>query len=104
MKVSAFLIGQSLAFNHNFTNIYHTDPKAEISGYFSSEAEIIQKNADWISKLNKNAKQALFVAEMINIPDTIPLSPHAAFNILNDSPYPWAVLVYNSDHEHLYEG
>ena len=104
MKLVASLIGQLLAWEHTYSHIYSNDPKAEIYKYYKSNDIVIHKNAVWIDRLNHKATQADFVTQMINIPNTIPLTPDGAFDIMDDSPFCWAILAYNSNDNELYEG
>ena len=41
---------------------------------------------------------------MINLPNVVPITPDTAFAILDDSPFCWAILVYNSNKNEIYEG
>ena len=41
---------------------------------------------------------------MINLDSTIPLTPPTAIEILDETPYCWVILTYNSDTEEMYKG
>ena len=66
--------------------------------------QVLMKNGKWIDALDHNLMQAEFVSKMINVPNVIPITPDTAFAILDDSPFCWAILAYNSDKNELYEG
>jgi len=41
---------------------------------------------------------------MINVKNAIAINPQTAINILDETPYCWVILTYNSDDEELYSG
>lgn len=86
------------------TNVYVEDPKHSFHHEFSSDDQVVGQNSRWIEKLYYHAKQANFVDYMINIKNAIALTPQTAIKILDETPYCWVILAYNSDDNELYAG
>jgi len=110
MKLLYILIGLVVSLDepqlneHTHSQIYSEDPQSRILKDFKSDEVVIHKNVKWVEKLDHKRSQRVFVGKMINIENTVPLTPDGAYNIMEDSPFCWAVLVYNSDHEEFYQG
>ena len=41
-----------------------------------------------------------FVKQMVNLNDVVPLTPVSAFHIMDEVPYCWIVVCYDSNSEH----
>ena len=110
MKILNFLIGITLGLEmyqsreHTHEQIYSDDPKSRIVKTFKSNDVVVHKNVRWIERLDHTRSQRVFVSKMINIENTVPLTPDGAYNIVDDSPFCWAILAYNSDHDEVYKG
>jgi len=105
MRLSCLLFLNVLAslIDHTPKNIYSIDPKKEVYHLYKSDEVVIYKNAEWLDRLKHNPKQNDFVVKMINIPDTVPLTPDNTMKFVDNSPFCWAILVYNSNHDELFE-
>lgn len=102
MKILALLIGCLLGKN-NYRKIYPSDPKSLIYKNYVPNDDVLKRNGLWIDYLNENRTQSYFVSQMINVPNVVPITPDTAFTILDDSPFCWAILVYDSSKNGLYE-
>ena len=38
---------------------------------------------------------------MLNIPNTMPITPHGVYKYVDDSPYCWVIYAYDSDEDPL---
>ena len=41
---------------------------------------------------------------MINEPKTVPINPFTMLDVVDNTPYPWLILVYHSDSAKNYDG
>jgi len=74
-----------------------------INGVFAPNEVVIEKNTEWLERVHHSPIQASFVTKMINIEDTVPITPDSAYNEVDDSPFTWAILVYNSNNNEFFD-
>ena len=84
--------------------VYKAKYKHKFNKNFFSNDQVVAENTRWMERLFYHSKQANFVNFMINLDSTIPLTPPTAIEILDETPYCWVILTYNSDTEEMYKG
>jgi hypothetical protein len=104
MRLLLALFTELFAWDHTVSQTYSNDPKTVVFKQYKSDDVVIHKNAEWVDRVTHNKNQLEFINSMINIPETIPLTPDAAFSIMDESPFCWVVLAYNSNHLEFYKG
>jgi len=62
--------------------------------------DLLDRNKQWIAKRGEGKE---VVKKMINIPNTIPITPHGAFRFVDSSDYCWVFFPYDSDEDELSE-
>ena len=89
---------------NSVTQTYVEDPKHSFYHEFHSSDQVVGQNSRWIEKLFYHSKQNNFVDHMINIKKTLAVTPKTAISIIDETPYCWVILTYNSDDREFYTG
>lgn len=91
---------ESRAAQRLIKEVYPDDPKAAFRGTWKSSNYKIQANKKFREKLQLVNVKSNFVNKMLNINNVVPLTPVSAFQIMDDVPYCWIILCYDSNSEH----
>ena len=102
MKFFAILFSSILCLN--IDDIYVDDPKKAVNAKWESIHFIVDANQAWRKTMESDKVRKKFVEKMINIPKTIIVTPPTAVKIIDETPYCWAILAYNSNKDHNLKG
>merc|ERR1739838_984858 len=88
----------------DYKMIYIEDPKQILKRNRDPNqpinVDLLERNKKWINKKDEGKEVA---KKMINIPNTIPITPHGAFRFVDNSDYCWVFYPYDSDEDELSE-
>ena len=59
----------------------------------------MQVNSKWITEVYENPAVSNFLDEMINIKNSVTITPASAVTLIDDSPYCWVFLAYHSKYD-----
>jgi len=86
----------------DYKSIYIEDPKVVLAKHRPDTAavnkDLLKRNKDWI---NHNDEGKEVARKMINIPNTMPITPHGVYKFVDGSPYCWVFFPYDSDEDEL---
>lgn len=68
------------------------------------ENVVLFKNLWFESRITAEKDQIEFIEKMINEPKTVPINPFTMLDVVDNTPYPWLILVYHSDSARNYDG
>jgi len=90
-----------LAQKLKYTDVFVADPKfvleAERPEGSKENKVLLEANKEWIN--DRRGKDV--TKRMINIPNTMPITPHGVYKYVDDSPYCWVMFAYDSDEDIL---
>lgn len=90
-----------LAQKLKYTDVFVADPKfvleAERPEGSKENKVLLEANKEWIN--DRRGKEV--TKRMINIPNTMPITPHGVYKYVDDSPYCWVMFAYDSDEDIL---
>ena len=59
--------------------------------------DMVKLNTEWIEKQKADEKKPQEHTKMINIPFTMPMTPHGVFKFMEGSDFCWVLMFYDSD-------
>jgi len=90
--------------NLDYKIIYIEDPKKVLKRERDPNQpinkDLLKRNKDWINRIDEGKE---IVKKMINIPNTIPITPHGTFRFVDASDYCWVFFPYDSDEDEFSE-
>ena len=86
------------------SDIYVDDPKKAINDRWESIHFIVHENQEWRRTMESDRVRKRFVESMMSIPRTVIVTPPTAVKIIDETPYCWAILAYDSNNDHNLKG
>jgi len=77
-------------------DIYVVDPKKSLNAGWESIHFIVAANTHWREAMEEDLVQKRFVEAMIDIPGVVTMTPVSTIKIIDETPYCWTILAYNS--------
>lgn len=82
-----------------YTDVFVADPKFVLDGERPEGAKentaLLESNKAWIN--DRSGKEV--TKRMINVKNTMPITPHGVYKYVDDSPYCWVMFAYDSDED-----
>jgi len=83
----------------NYQHVFLPDPKVVLEGTRPEGAKeniaLLEANKQWVN--DRTGKSV--TKKMINVPNTMPVTPHGVYKYIDDSPYCWVMFAYDSDED-----
>jgi len=81
------------------SHVFVPDPKFVLEGKrpegSKENVQLAEANKRWIA--DRTGKDV--TKKMINVPNTMPVTPHGVYKYVDDSPYCWVIMAYDSDED-----
>merc|ERR1711973_35318 len=84
----------------SINSVYVSDPKKAINENWESIHFIVHDNQNWRETMESDRVRLRFVESMLSIPNSVIVTPPSAVRIIDETPYCWHILAYNSDTDH----
>merc|ERR1711973_1034605 len=84
----------------SINSVYVSDPKKAINENWESIHFIVHANENWRETMESDRVRLRFVESMLSIPNSVIVTPPSAVRIIDETPYCWHILAYNSDTDH----
>ena len=81
---------------------YPTDPRKFIFDFETQD--VIDENVKWFDKVLENKNVEKFIEDLFAIKGTMMITPVNAFSIVDNNPYCWVFLAYDSDNTKSLKG
>jgi len=82
-----------------YQQVFIPDPKVVLDGQRPDGAKenlaLLDANKAWID--DRTGKEV--TKRMINVKNTMPITPHGVYKYVDDSPYCWVIMAYDSDED-----
>ena len=59
--------------------------------------DLVKLNTEWIEKQKEDDNKKSEHGQMINVPYTMPMTPHGVYKFMDGSDFCWVLMFYNSD-------